>query len=108
MTPARKHSFNARCLSVCHRFCLTADLTHHESDGSLLVDIDGDVGALDPGVGAQVPQSYIRVSGRRTAQFQFYCWGFIFVTHSKPGLLLLIAVNLLSMKAMTSCKDISH
>lgn len=43
--------------------------THHESDGSLLVDVDGDVGALDPGVGAQVSQSYVRVSGRQTAHF---------------------------------------
>ena len=45
--------------------------TNHESDGSLLVDVDGDVGALDPGVGAQVSQSYVRVSGRQTAHFSF-------------------------------------
>lgn len=38
--------------------------THHKSDGSLLVNVDGDVGALDPGVGAQMSQSHIRVSAR--------------------------------------------
>lgn len=34
---------------------------HHEPDGPLLIDVDGDVGALDPGVGAQVSQPYVRV-----------------------------------------------
>lgn len=38
--------------------------TNHESDGSLLFYVDGDVGALDPGVGAQMSQPYVRVSGR--------------------------------------------
>lgn len=38
--------------------------THHESDGSLLINIDGDIGALDPGVGAQMSQSHVRVSAR--------------------------------------------
>lgn len=50
-------SDSTTCLSLVEShsyFC-----THHESDGSLLVDVDGDVGALDPGVGAQVSQSYV-------------------------------------------------
>lgn len=34
---------------------------HHESDGSLLVDVDGNIRALDPRVGAQVSQSNKRV-----------------------------------------------
>lgn len=58
-------------LTACEA-CLTLCGAHHESDGSLLVDIDGDVGALDPGVGAQMSQSYVRVSGRQTAPFQFH------------------------------------
>ena len=45
--------------------------TYHEPDGSLLVYVDGDVSALDPGVGAQMSQSYVRVSGRQPAQFLF-------------------------------------
>lgn len=41
--------------------------SHHESDGSLLVNIDRDVGALDPSIGAQMSQSYIWVSARKKA-----------------------------------------
>lgn len=40
--------------------------THHESDGSLFVTINGDVGALDPGIGAQMSQSHVRVSATKT------------------------------------------
>lgn len=45
--------------------------SHHESDWSLLIDVYGDVGALDPGVGAEVSQSYIRVPGRQVTPFLF-------------------------------------
>lgn len=40
--------------------------THHESDGPLLIDVDGNVGALDPGVGAEMPQPNVGVSGGQT------------------------------------------
>lgn len=33
--------------------------SHHESDRSLLVNVDRNVGALDPRVGAQMSQSNI-------------------------------------------------
>lgn len=46
--------------------------THHESDGSLLINIDGDVGALDPGVGAQMSQSHVRVSAREQTLVHLY------------------------------------
>lgn len=39
---------------------------HHEPDGPLLLDVNGHVGALDPGVGAQVPQPDIGVPAGRT------------------------------------------
>lgn len=45
--------------------------THHQSDRPLLVDVDGDVGALDPGVGAQMSQPDVRVSARQTCRFLF-------------------------------------
>lgn len=45
--------------------------TNHESDGSLLIYIDGDVGALDPGVGAQMSQSNVRVPARQPVHFHF-------------------------------------
>lgn len=44
--------------------------THHEPDGSLLINVDGNIGALDPGVGAEVSQTYVGVSGR---QWLSYC-----------------------------------
>lgn len=34
---------------------------HHEADGSLLINVDGHVGALDPRVGAEVAQPHVRV-----------------------------------------------
>lgn len=39
--------------------------SYHESDGPLLVDVDGDVGALDPCVGAEMPEPHVRVSEER-------------------------------------------
>lgn len=51
---------------------VTAAGSHHQSDRSLLVDVNGDIGALDPRVGAQVSQSYIRVSAREKALY-FTC-----------------------------------
>lgn len=48
--------------------------THHESDGPLLVDVNGNVGALDPGVGAEMPQPDVRVSGRQTMPFSHNLW----------------------------------
>lgn len=46
-------------------------IPYHEPDGPLLLDVDGHVGALDPRVGAEVPQPDIRVPAgraRRRAQ----------------------------------------
>lgn len=64
------NSFYAKMATLLSRFESHRYFsTNHESDGSLLVDVDGDIGALDPGVGAQVSQSYVRVSGRQTAHF---------------------------------------
>lgn len=48
--------------------------THHESDGPLLIDVNGNVGALDPGVGAEMPQPDVRVSGRQTMLFSDNLW----------------------------------
>lgn len=39
---------------------------HHESDRPLLFHVDGRIGALDPCVGAEVPQPHIGVPGERT------------------------------------------
>lgn len=46
--------------------------THHEPDGSLLINVDGDIGALDPGVGAQMSQSHVRVSARKQTLVHLY------------------------------------
>lgn len=40
-------------------------IPHHEPDGPLLLHVNGHVGALDPRVGAQVPQPDIRVPAGR-------------------------------------------
>lgn len=40
---------------------------HHEADGSLLVNVNGHVGALDPGVGAEVAKPHVRIPANGTA-----------------------------------------
>lgn len=54
--------------------CESLHGTHHESDGPLLIDVNGNVGALDPGVGTEMPQPNVRVSGRQTMLFSDNLW----------------------------------
>lgn len=54
---------------------LAPGIPHHEPDGPLLLDVDGHVGALDPRVGAEVPQPDIRVpAGRARGRAQNASW----------------------------------
>lgn len=53
--------------------------THHESDGSFLINIDGNVSALDPGKGAQMSQAHIWISGNQKALISFHCWYDLFL-----------------------------
>lgn len=54
--------------------CESLHVTHHESDGPFLIDVNGNVGALDPGVGTEMPQPDVRVSGRQTMLFSDNLW----------------------------------
>lgn len=43
---------------------------YHEADGPLLIDVDGHVGALDPGVGAEVAQPHVGVPANSTMSWR--------------------------------------